>query len=246
MAFQQRGDDRRQRYSFLGHLKRALETKGLQHILFTTLGTLAIASVAFAYCSGDHITGPSSGGSSASTPKSGSPNGTPDDDEDDPDRPVDPGILRIPIDIGPPGEIEASFGPIPLPIDMQATPCNHDVVLWDPSRTYITMSGFMVLNPVTGVVHIRGHFVERSKGVGMLVFPTRRYVGFEKYDKAFDIVPPMVADEEEFMLHVIASGNIEPFPLYPPDDFIMYVRVRTVMYLGVLRVESVKAYTKCW
>ena len=245
MAFTARGGgggDRRGKYSFRGHFRRVLETKGLRHIVVSMLGTLAVASVAFAYCSSDHITGPTR--SIGNSPTSSSPSAW--SDGDDGIVPIDPGIITIPIDIGPPTAIETSFGPIFLPIDMQATPCNHDVVLWDPKRTYVKMSGFMSLNPLTGVVHIRGHFEENAQGVGTLVIPTRRYTGHEVYDQAFDIVPPRTSDDEEFLLKIIAKGNIEPWPLYPNDDFVMYVRVRTVMYAGILRAESVTAYTKCY
>ena len=248
MTAKKKGGDRRQGYSFRGHFKRVLETKGLRHILFSTLGTLAVASVAFAYCGGSNITGPSSSsGGSVSAPATGSPHDSPDDGGgDDHDRPIDPGLLKIPIDIGPPTAIETSFGPIDLPMDMQATPCNHDIVNWDPRRTYVTMSGIMVLRPATGEVYIRGHFVQRSQGVGTIVLPTRKYTGYEEYDKEFYLRPPVSANEEEFLLKIIAKGNIEPWPLSPNDDFVMYVRVRIVTVLGVVRIESVKAYTKCW
>ena len=242
--------DRRQGYSFRGHLKRLLETKGLSHILFSTFGTLVIAGAAFAYCSSSGITEPnSSGGSVATAPATGSPNGTDhhDDDEDDPHfRPKDPGLLISPIDIGPPSAIETSFGPIDVPVDMQATPCNHDVVNWDPRRSYVTMSGVMVLKPATGEVYIRGRFAQRGYGVGTIVVPTRRYTGYQEYEKEYYLRPPTSVNEEEFELKIIAKGNIEPWPLYPNDDFFMYVRVRTVMVGGVVRFESVKAYTKCW
>ena len=248
MKFKNGNGDRRQGYSFRGHFKRVLETKGLRHILFSTFGTLAIVSLAFAYCGGSGITGPSNNGGTVSAPVSGSPHNSPDRHEDDheDDPPIDPGLLIIPIDIGPPTAIETSFGPIMLPIDMQATPCNKDVVKWDPKRTYVVMSGVMVLRPATGQVYIRGRFTQRSQGVGTIVIPVRRYTGWEEYEKEFYLNPPVAVNEEEFEMKIMAKGNIEPFPLYPNDDFYMYVRVRTVMVAGIVRIESVKAYTKCW
>ena len=255
MLFDSGDGDRRQRYSFRGHFKRALETKGLRRILLPALSTLAVASVAFAYCSSDKITGPrSSNGQIAAKTFTGVSNGTGGDgggyshdpDDDDPHfRPKDPGLLIIPIDIGPPSSIETSFGPIDIPIEMQATACNHDIVQWDPRRSYVTASGFMALNPVTGVVHIRGHFEQRGYGVGTFV-PARRYTGYQEYEKEFDLVPPNSRNEEEYELQIIAKGNIEPWPLFPNDDYKLYVKVVTKSYLGVVTFESIKAYTKCW
>lgn len=249
MGFLERRRDRRRGYSFRGHFKRVLQTKGLKHIVRSTLGTVAIVSIAFAYCSSDGITGPGSGstaggGSVATAPSAGGYEHGDDPDDDDPG--IDPGLLITPIDIGPPSAIETSFGPINLPIDMQATPCNHDVVQWDPRRTYVTMSGVMVLNPLTGTVYIRGRFSEKSYGVGTIIIPTRRYKGYEEYEKEFYLRPPTSVNEEEFLLKIIAKGNIEPWPLYPNDDFFIYVRVRIVTVFGVVRIESVKAYSKCW
>jgi hypothetical protein len=243
MGFLERKRDRRQRYSLRGHISRIRQTKGLRHIVQTTLATALILGVAFARCSSDSITGPSTGGSQAGTREPGSGTHHGGDDGDDG---IDPGLLITPLDIGPPSAIETAFGPINLPVDMQATACNGDVVQWDPKRTYVTMSGFMAINPATGVVYIRGHFKERAQGVGTIVVPTRKYTGYEEYDKEYYLRPPTSVDEEEFELKIIAKGNIEPWPLYPNDDFHMYVRVRTVTYLGVVRIESVKAYMKCW
>ena len=242
MGFLERRRDRRRGYSFLGHFKRVVRTRGLRHVALSTLSTVAIVGLTFAYCSSDGITGPNeSGGQVATVPTTGSQHGGEPDDGG-----IDPGLLIIPIDIGPPTAIETQFGPINLPIDMQATACNGDVVAWDPRRTYVTMSGFMALNPTTGVVVIKGHFTWHAQGKGTIVFPTRRYTGFEDYEKQFLLVPPVSVNEEEFLLKIIAKGNIEPWPLYPQDDYVLYVRVRTVMVAGVVRVESVKAYTKCW
>lgn len=244
MRFLERRRDRRRGYSFLGHFKRVRRTKGLRHIALSTLSTVVIVGLTFAYCSGSSITGPTtSGGEVATVPASGggSQNGGEPDDGG-----IDPGLLIIPIDIGPPTAIETQFGPINLPVEMQATACNGDVVAWDPRRTYVTMSGYMALDPATGRVRIKGHFIQRAQGTGTIVVPTRRYTGYEAYDKEFLLVPPTSINEEEFLLKIMAKGNIEPWPLYPQDDYVLYVRVRTVMVAGVVRVESVKAYTKCW
>lgn len=244
MGFMERRRDRRRAYSFRGHFSRIRKTKGLKHIVRTTLATVVVLSFAFAYCSSDGITGPSgSGGQVATTQPGGGAQHGYDHDHDDG---IDPGLLITPIDIGPPSAIQTAFGPINLPVDMQATACNGDFVKWDPRRTYLTMSGFMALNPATGAVYIRGNFKQRSQGVGTIVLPTRKYTGYEEYEKEFYLRPPTSVNEEEFELKIIAKGNIEPFPLYPNDDFHMYVRVRTVSYFGIVRIESVKAYTKCW
>lgn len=56
--FGQRRSDRRQGYSFLGHLQRVLRTKGAGNFLLSIGGTALIAGVAFAYCSKNSITGP--------------------------------------------------------------------------------------------------------------------------------------------------------------------------------------------
>ena len=245
MGLLERKRDRRQGYSFRGHFSRIRKTKGLKHIVETMVATAVIFGLVFARCSGDSITGPSQSGSQATTtqPSGGNQNGGGDQGDDGG---IDPGLLVTPIDIGPPSAIETSFGPINLPVDMQATACNGDVVQWDPRRTYVTMNGFMAINPATGVVKIRGYFKERAQGVGTIVMPTRKYTGYEEYQKEYYLRPPTSVDEEEFELRIIAKGNIEPWPLYPNDDFKMYVRVRTVSYLGIVRIESVKAYMKCW
>jgi hypothetical protein len=50
--------DRRRGYSFPGHFRRVVKTKGLRHIIRSVGGTLLIAGGTLAYCNSGSVTGP--------------------------------------------------------------------------------------------------------------------------------------------------------------------------------------------
>jgi hypothetical protein len=50
--------DRRRGYSFPGHFRRVVKTKGLRHVIRSVGGTLLVAGATLAYCSSNSITGP--------------------------------------------------------------------------------------------------------------------------------------------------------------------------------------------
>lgn len=67
--FGQRQSDRRQRYSFRGHLQRVIRAKGFGRVLLSMSGTLLVAVIGFAFCSQNTITGPSAAPPPKSIPK---------------------------------------------------------------------------------------------------------------------------------------------------------------------------------
>jgi hypothetical protein len=58
MLSRQQRKDRRRGYSFPGHFRRVVNTKGLRHVIRSVGGTLLIVGGTLAYCSGSSITGP--------------------------------------------------------------------------------------------------------------------------------------------------------------------------------------------
>lgn len=63
----ERRSDRRQGYSFLGHVGRVIRAKGLHRVFLSLGSTVLVAALLFAYCSKNTITGPSA--PSGSEPK---------------------------------------------------------------------------------------------------------------------------------------------------------------------------------
>ena len=57
--FRKRHSERRQGYSFWGHFRRALRTKGVASVFGPLGATALVAAIAFAHCSKNTITGPS-------------------------------------------------------------------------------------------------------------------------------------------------------------------------------------------
>jgi hypothetical protein len=74
--FSRQRKDRRRGYSFRGHFRRVLETKGLRHVVLSVGGTLLLTAGTLAYCSSDSITGPPPPRALTSSAASQSPRGS--------------------------------------------------------------------------------------------------------------------------------------------------------------------------
>ena len=243
--FGEQGKDRRQSYSFKQHFQRAMATKGLRRLLAPMVGTAIVASVAFAYCGADGITGPSGGSSktptapiSANTSGGGTGGGG--------------GTIVTPFPVTE-EEIPTELAGVDVPTTMQATACNGDVVAWEEART--RASGVMYFNPRTLRTRTVIRIKQTAQGPGTRhatepSFPQRWYHGYEEYEKETLFAPGVTEVEEEFELRInghthgkgdYCSGSTSNYP----DDYKLRLRVVISIRNGVFSIRS-STYEKCY
>ena len=217
---EEQNKDRRVSYSFKQHFQRALATKGLRRLLAPMLGTAIAASVAFAYCGSDGITGPSrhddgGGGGGAG------------------------GIEVTPIDVTP-DDIPTELAEIEVPTTMQATACNGDIVAWEDART--KASGTQFFNPKTLSFRTVIRIKQWAKGPGT-VFPRRYYSGYQEYEKESFAKPGSLEEEHEYELDIIAKGEKDT-RLFN-DDYKLRLRVVILIKNGAFTIRS-STHEKCY
>ena len=234
------GEDRRRSYSFKAHLRRVRETKGLRRLLLPLFGTALAASLAFAYCGSDGITGPSDG----STGPAGtiSANHTIE-------------VTPFPVTDE---EIPSELADTEVPTNMQATACNGDVVAWEDSRT--KASGVAFLNTRTGALRTKIRIRQTAKGRGTRhttdpEFPDRWYYGFQEYEKEIFMALGTLEHEEEFELKITAKNREFDRPSRPcssgsetrtpNDDYKLRLRVVIRISNGNLTIRS-STHEKCY
>jgi hypothetical protein len=238
--FGEPGNDRRQSYSFKQHFQRAVATKGLRRLLVPMVGTAIVASVAFAYCGADGITGPSGGsnggskaGLSASTSASSSVGGN--------------GTTVTPFPVTE-EEIPMTIAEVEVPTDMQPTTCNGDIVAWEEART--RGGGVLYFNPRTMATRVVIKINQHAKGPGMQsttnpAFPKRYYNGWQDYERESYMAPGVSEIEEEYDLHIIARAENETRAL--PDDYMLRVKVRMRFGSnGAMTMEPPRTSLKCF
>ena len=222
--FRERRKDRRRSYSFRAHLKRAIATKGLRRLMTPVFGTALAATLSFAYCSSDSITGPS--GHDGTTT-----GGT--------------GVEVTPFPVTE-EEIPTTLAGVEVPTEMQATACNGDVVAWDEGRT--RGGGVSYFNPKTQRMRVVIKIDQHAKGHGTRsltdpTFPKRWYVGFEQYEKEVLFAPGTSETTEEFDLHIIAKDERETRMFQ--DDYMLRLKVYIAVRNGALVMKS-STYEKCF
>ena len=234
--FGEQGKDRRQSYSFKQHFQRAMATKGLRRLLAPMVGTAIVASVAFAYCGADGITGPSGGSSKTPTaPISANTSGG-------------SGLGGVEVTTFPvtEEEIPSEIGPFDVPTNMQGTTCNGDVVNWEEART--KGSGVMYFNPKTLATRVVLKFQQHAKGPGTQwmrdpTFPKRFYNGWEAYERESFFAVGATEIEEEYDVHIIARDERETRMVQ--DDYMLRLKVRMYLRNGVLTVDP-SSKEKCF
>lgn len=222
--FRERRKDRRRSYSFRAHFRRAIATKGFRGLMTPIIGTALAASLSFAYCSSDSITGPSShtdGGSDGG------------------------GIEITPFPVTE-EEIPTTLADVEVPTNMQATTCNGDVVAWEEART--RGGGVSYFNPKTLAMRVVIKIRQHAKGPGTRwmtdpTFPKRYYNGWQEYEKEVYFAPGVSETEEEFDLHIIARDEKETRMFQ--DDYKLRLRVYIAVKNGALVLKS-STYEKCF
>ena len=223
--FRERRKDRRRSYSFKRHFQRAVETKGWRRLLAPIFGTAFAATVAFAYCGSDGITGPSGhdGGSGGGS-----------------------GVVEVTPFPVTEEEIPTTLAETEVPTNMQATACNGDVVAWEDART--RGGGVSYFNTKTLALRTVIKIKQHAKGTGTRsmtdpTFPKRYYVGYQEYEKEVYMAPGVSETEEEFDLHIIAKGEQETRIFQ--DDYMLRLKVRIIIKNGVLTLRP-STYEKCF
>ena len=214
--------DRRQGYSFIGHARRVIATKGIRRVAMSLGGTALVAAVAFARCSSSSITGPNSG--NGTTQSSGGEVST---------GPTNNGSLT---EMWLPA---ATFGPIKLTVTVipPYSPCTNQSILWSPDKQYTIMSGY-TQSSTAGSLRTQFHLASWALGVtdpislattdagwrkyaGTENYDTQQRVystGMEKYKEEWDMKILSYGpnderhDEDDFFLHMVVKVPI------PPDD----------------------------
>lgn len=234
--FGERRKDRRRSYSFRRHFQRALATKGLRGFAASVLGTAVIASMSFAYCSSDSITGPDGGSGRGPTPPISAHSSG------------DGGLGTIEVTPFPvtDEEIPTTLADVEVPTTMQATACNGDVVDWHDART--RGGGVSFLNTRTGAMRTIIRIKQWAAGKGTRwtydpKFPKRYYSGYQEYEKEIFMALGVQEVEEEFELQIIAKGEYETRQFQ--DDYKLRLRVVIAIRNGSLSIRS-STHEKCY
>jgi hypothetical protein len=201
--------DRRQGYSFLGHVRRVVATKGFSRLAASLGGTAVIAAVAFAHCSSSGITSPTSGNTRGTT-AGAAHNGDGTDGTT---------TTWLPA---------AKFGPITLLVTVipPLSPCTQQGIFWEPGKQYTTMEGY-TQSGTDGSLKSQFHLASWALGVTDVTIPAvdprwRRYAGSETYDTQERIYATgRERYKEEWNMKILAYGNSDE--RHDEDDFFLHV-----------------------
>jgi hypothetical protein len=199
--FHGRRSDRRRGYSFRGHFRRVLETRGVGRVSASLCGTALVAGLFFAHCRSADVTGPGS-------PPSSSPS-----------QPTDPGSPK------PSSEAfvsQTKLSDIDVPIvdrvNFDGSPCTHEPI--EPGKNSHTY--FMLMQVVTTSGQTMFHVHINQEFVGVGVITGHKYSSSKEYDADFAPSYP-VRSHGTLEYNVIASGeSLAGITYYPGDDFLLH------------------------
>jgi hypothetical protein len=204
--------DRRQGYSFFGHWRRVVATKGFSRVAVSLGGAAIIAAVALGNCRSSSITSPTSGntqGAAEGPGRSGSGDG---------------GLTTntwLPA---------AKFGPITLLVTVipPYSPCTQQGIFWEPGKQFTTMQGY-TQSSTNGSLRSQFHLVSAALGVTDVTVPAtddrwRKYVGGETYDTQERVYSTgRERYREEWNMKILAYGNRDE--RHDDNDFFLHVVV---------------------
>ena len=215
--FKRLQSDRREGYSFTGHLRRMLVTKGAARIGISLGSTAVIAAIAFAHCSSSSITGPNRGGGGNNAP-SGVAQG-PSKTE---------GLVT---DTWLP---PARFGPLKVPMTVipPFSPCTQQVIEWAVGKQYTIMEG--TTQSSTGG-QLKTQFALASWALGNTAPPAlqppladenwRKYAGTETYNSQERVYATgQEKFREEWNMKILSYGRNDE--RHDQDDFFLHVVVK--------------------
>jgi hypothetical protein len=191
--------DRRQGYSFLGHVRRVIAVKGTTRVAASLGGTALIAAIAFAHCSSSSVTGPKSPTSaqrSAPSPSGPSKNyGTTNW--------LPPVVFTLNLP-------HVMLLPIP-----NYSPCTHQAIVWDLPKSYSRVTNYLQsAAPPDPSLRSYDHVASWDVGVtdpaslGMDSDDWRRYKGYEEHDTDVRIFATGAERyKEEWDVKILAYGN---------------------------------------
>lgn len=133
--FEKLRKDRRAGYSFPGHFRRVVETKGFAQVVLTLGAAAIVAGTAFANCGGNSITGPSSDVAAAPAP---------------------PGKPQL--ETSKTGPARSTFITLPL-----THPCTGETIIWDHGATMIESTA-QFSTGLDGRVHVQFHMNSYGQG----------------------------------------------------------------------------------
>lgn len=193
--------DRRGGYSFVGHLRRVLATRGVARVAGSLGATALIAVITFGRCKSSSITGPSSRSSTTTKPT------------------INGGAS----DLGGPSQ----YGPIHIQAATlpPANPCTMQGVLWDGPNSFTNISSSIQMG-TDGQLHVRFHMNTQALGTSdpnnnPNNRPALNYNGSQEQDSQDFVVGTTSRYHAEWNLKVMAKGN--DGTLFDSDDFYLHM-----------------------
>ncbi len=223
--FKKERTDRRGGYSFRGHFRRAVQTKGVGRIALSLTATAIIAGTAFANCSSSDITGPRANTTleattdavSTTSPTTSATSTTKE------------GPVKLPVTTIPP-----------------SSPCTAQPIAWD--KMFTLLQGTTQITAEADRFHAQFHLNSVAQGItdtetapGASV---RRYTGSEQFNSQILTILANSTEKVQFEwnMKIIAKG--EDGTLFPEDDFFLHV----VSRFGpppLFTPEEVTMYGRC-
>lgn len=195
--------DRRGGYSFAGHLRRMLATRGYGRVAGSLGATALIAAITFAKCRSSSITGPSSPSSSTTKPTMNAPSK----------------------DLG--AAAPSQYGPIHIQAATlpPANPCTMQGVLWDGPNSFTNISSTIQMG-TDGNLHVRFHMNTQAQGTSDANNnpnnrPALNYNGSQEQDSQDFVVGSTSRYHAEWNLKVMAKGN--DGTIFDSDDFYLHM-----------------------
>jgi hypothetical protein len=196
-------DDRRRHNEVHSQSRRAVKRPASHRVVLSLSGAAAVISLAFVACSSEAITGPSAP-SSQLLPASPLMEAT---------------VTKV--DVAP-----ENIPPLEnIPAFIEPVSCSGDVIVWDPERSHMNVTGTSVANDNGYRLELHINMAAQGVGAVSLTKPQRTYVGSNEYDQQYQVKAneddSRVRTQAEFDLEIIAKGE-DRLTRYTGDDFVVH------------------------